>query len=190
MKIDRKLNLVIPVERDDGIYYVHSSPLGNEAFDLYYLVLAKTFAALYSEGLNWVAGPKVAAKMLRDVAKAAGRWEGPTGVEHGLLAEIRRLSNVVLPGATGWTSMPLQSALDRAFFDADEVSEVESVIVYFIVASSMHNRKDLAEVLEVMTKIWGVQTTSLTSTTYATSLMTSKEAVNTGEKVPQSSIPR
>ena len=76
MKIDKKLNLVIPIETDDGTLYVHSMPIRREIFDTYFLVLSKTFAAIHGEGLGEIAGPRVAALILKKIAMDTGMWEG------------------------------------------------------------------------------------------------------------------
>ena len=63
MHINRKLNLVIPIERADGSQiFTHSTPISAEVFDKYFLVIAKTFSAIYSEGLGPLGGPRVAAR--------------------------------------------------------------------------------------------------------------------------------
>jgi hypothetical protein len=189
MKIDRKLNLVIPVETEGGVYYVHSQPIGAEVFDVHYMVLAKTFAAIYSEGLGAVAAPRVASRMLRDVAKSLEVWEGPEGVEKALMGEIRRLTNILLPGSTGWESIPLHTAVARDFFTKEEVDEVEGAVTFFTVLSAMHRKSDLERMLQHLIAAWHCQTTSSNSTVFASSLTTPIGEESSGEKVPLSSIP-
>ena len=64
MHIDRKLNLVIPVERDTGKVYVHSTPISREAFDRYFMVLATAYAEIVGGPLRAV-GNRVAMKMVK-----------------------------------------------------------------------------------------------------------------------------
>lgn len=189
MKIDRRLNLVIPIDRADGTIYVHSAPISRPVFEQYFKVIAQTFSAIYTQGLGFTSGPRVAAWLLRDQATKAGVWDGEAGVERGLMNEIRRLSNVVVPSARGWTTIPFQDAVDGGSINDDDRSEVENAIVFFIVASSMHTRKELPAVLEGSTALWGAQTTSLNCTEYANSLPTPTATENTGGTVKASSIP-
>jgi hypothetical protein len=190
MQIDRKLNLVIPVERDSGeTIYVHSMPLGREVFERYFLVISKAFATIYSEGLGFVAGPRVAAMLIRRVAEELKAWDGPEGVQVGLVAEMRRLSNVLAPGARGWETIPLQEAVDKGFINADDASEVENAIAFFTVASCMHRRAELRDVLEGSSKLWGAHITSLGCTEYSASLPTSTKDVTTGARAIPSPIP-
>jgi hypothetical protein len=190
MKIDRKLNLVVPVERAPGeTVYVHAMPLGREVFERYFLVISKAFAAIYNEGLGFVAGPRVAAMLIRRVAEDLNVWDGPEGVEAGLVAEMRRLSNVLAPSPKGWTQIPLQQAIDQGFIDEADASEVENAIAFFTVASAMHRRAELKDVLEGASKLWGAHVSSLNCTEYTASLPTSTEGETTGARVIQSPIP-
>jgi hypothetical protein len=191
MKIDEKLNLVIELEREGGSIWVHSTPIGRETFKRYYLVLAKAFSKIYKEGLDVTSGPRVAAMVVEDVARELGVWDGEGGVEGGLMAEIRRLSNVVVPAARGWATIPLESAINEKRFSEEEAAEVENAVCFFIVASAMHSRKDRKVALLGMTSLWTGQITSSNSTEFAASLRTSTETApspppgaGAGEQIP------
>lgn len=187
MKIDRKLNIVVPVDTEDGkTVYVHSAPIGREVFETYFLPLSKTFAAIYAEGLGSIAGPRIASLMLKRVAGDMGVGEE---VERGLLAEIRRLTNLVMQGEQGWETVPFQLAVDRKMLDADDMAEIENALVYFTVASSMHKRKDLGPILDGALKLWSGSTSSLDCTEFAASLTTSTKVAGTGKKPAASSVP-
>ncbi len=173
MKIDRKLNLVVPVDRHSGKLYVHSTPISSETFETYALVLAKTFSSIYSEGLGSIAGPRVAAIQLKRIALSIDEWEGPEGVENGLLQEIIRLSNVVVPDEKGWQTLPLHDALSKDLIEGDDFSEVMNALVFFTLVSSMHRRNQIATILKGIGPLWDTQTTSLSSTEFAASLTTS-----------------
>ncbi len=170
MQIDKRLNLVCPIERETGTIYVHSQPIGREVFKRHFLVIARTFASIYGNGLNVMAGPQVAALMLEKVAADMGQSED---VENGLMAEIRRLSNVVMAGPNGWETLPYQDAIKRGLFSSDEIEETEGTIVFFIVASCMHKKSELPAILVTMTEWWGLQTSLLDCTGFAKSLTTS-----------------
>jgi hypothetical protein len=190
MKIDRHLNLVLPVDTDTGTVYVHSTPISREVFERYYLPISKTFAAIYQEGLAALAGPRVAALILRDVAEAtrgkngqANAWDGPEGVENGLMNEVRRLTNVVMPGASGWETVPFDDVRRKGMMSPDDLAEVEGALTFFIVCSAMHRKEILPDFLNGMASLWGASIVSSNCTDYARSLPISKEGESSGEKV-------
>lgn len=193
MKINRKLNLVIPVDRgDEGTIYVHSTPISREVFERYFLVISKTFAAIYTEGLGIAAGPRVASLLLRKVAEDMGgtderaraaAWED---VQNGLMAEIKRLTNVVVSGHGGWTTLPFQEAVDRKMLDPDDASEVENALAFFTVASAMHKKSELPTILTGAASLWGGQIVSSNSTEFAASLPISTPDGNSGAKATPS----
>jgi hypothetical protein len=189
IKIDRRLNLVIPIERDDGIAYVHATPISREVFEANYLPISKAFAAIYSQGLGLMAGPRVAALVLKQVSIDLGMWDGPTGVEASLMNEIRRLANVLAPGPGGWQPTPFQEAIDRQMLSPDDAAEVQNALVFFIVASAMHRRTELASVLAGAAQLWGAQIESLTLMEFSASLPTSTETASSGATVTTSSVP-
>lgn len=147
--IDRKLNLVVPLVRgDETKLYVHSEPLLRQTFEFYYLALSRTFAQLAQHGLDPRSGPSVASFVLKDVAlntprlrpgeQIANWWDGQDGVggSAGLLAEITRLSNVLVPTTDkGWAHTPLQTAIDQRLISEGEKAEVLSLLTFFTVIS-------------------------------------------------------
>ena len=185
MKLNRKLNFVIPVEGDTGTLYVHSMPLSREVFERYYVTIAQTFTKIYTQGITLVAGPRVAYMTLKEVAIENGVWEGPLGVEQGLIAEINRLSNVIIPVDGGWASVPLHDAIQKGVLDQEDVDEVMGIVTFFIVASAMHKRTELPALLEYVAKTWTAQLSSLNSTEYQTFLRTSIATDSSGAKVTQ-----
>lgn len=189
MRLDRKLNLVIPVEREDSTLYVHSTPISAEVFEKYFLIISKAFAAIYGQGIGNLAGSRVAAMMLKQVAVDMGSWEGSEGVEAGLMAEVRRLSNVLILGPSGgWEMTPLQSALDQNALDPKEVSEVENLLVFFMVASAMHKASQMP-VIAGAVAMWDAEISSQSCTEFLNSLRISTATDNSGAKVKPSSIP-
>lgn len=193
-KINRKLNLVIPIlgepiveknpetgaeaEKDNVVGYVHAEPITRETFDAHYLVIAKTFAAIYGEGLGFSTGPRIAGRLLRTVAKSMNAWDGPDGVEAALLRDVFQRTNYVK--ANGEV-IPFVEAVATKLLDEDDASEVTNSLAFFTVASSMHLRTDLPGVLAGAARFWGGRTTSLNSTEFAASLKTS----NAGENTPE-----
>lgn len=200
MRIDKKLNLVVPLSRGEETIYVHSMPIGREVFEKYYLVMAKTFSSLMAEGLNISSGPRVAAMMLKSIAEASPRrgvngepsnWlVGDDGVANGLLNEVRRLSNVVLATPNGWETLPLAAALDRNLLDPEEVSEVENQLAFFTVCSLVAPREDREGLVTGGAVMYNSLTTLSNSTEYAASLKTSRGIEDSGKKATRSSAVR
>jgi hypothetical protein len=187
VKIDRHLHLVIPVECDNGTKkYVHSTPIGASVFDSYFKVIAKTFAEIY--GLGMLAGPRVAHKLLQQVATDMGVWEdirrpgaAPViGVKNGLVAEIHRLTNVLAPTEKGWETLPYYDAVNNGVLDAADALEVEAAISFFTVGSTLHSK---AELMMLTTSLdnWSGRIESLNCTEFKASLVTSTAAASTGE---------
>lgn len=183
-KINRALHLVIPVEQADKTLYVHSTPIGREVFDTFYRVIAKTFARIYDDGLGIKAGPKVAAKTLKDVADELGTWDSDSPdavtVKGGLMNEIKRLTNVFVPGDKGWQMLPLEDAVRTGVIDEDDADDIENMLVFFSVISRMHKKGVREIILEGALMMWGGHVESLTCTGFRDSLPTSTAAASTG----------
>lgn len=190
MRVDQKLNLIIKVDRDEGgPIYVHSTPVSREVFETYYLPISKAFAAIYGHGLSAMSGPRVAAMVLKDVSIKLGVWEGPGGVQSGLVEEIRRLTTVVFPGPTGgWQTLPLYVALQQDILSADDLSEVESLVTFFIVNSLMHKKAVARSIFSTMNDLWGTSNSLSSATEFAGSLTISTEVVDTSPPAA-SSVP-
>lgn len=186
-KINRKLYLVVPIQQGERTLYAHSAPIASETFDAYFLVLAKTFAAIYAEGLGVMAGPRVAARLLRSVAESIGQWEasdkqpGANTVKDGLMRDIRQRTNIFAPTDHGWDMIPLEEAIKKGVIDQEDASEVDNAIVFFTVAWHMHKRTDREEVLSSAALLWGAQLESLGATDFQTSLGTSTTDAGTGK---------
>jgi hypothetical protein len=182
MRIDRKLNFVVPIvdENDQPYAYVHSTPISTEVFDKYFLPLARTYSAIFALGLGPIAGPRVADKLLKKTSMDIGIWEGAEGVQAGLVSEIHRLTNVVTIGKAGWETVPWGFAKQNKLLSDADIAEVEAAICFFTLTSAVHPKNKLAEYLQVASSLWGGQTTSLNSTEFANSLPISTATANTG----------
>ena len=167
MKINKQLNLVVPCEDGDEVIYIHSSPISTEVFEKYHRVIAKAFSVIYSEGLNVISAPRVAAMVLREVAEEMGRLDD---INNGLLNEIKRLSNVSILESNGWVSLPLDIAEKRSLIEPETMQEAMNKIVFFILCSAMHTGKQKIAMLEAMAGLWEVALTSLNATEYNKSL--------------------
>jgi hypothetical protein len=189
MRIDRKLNLIVPIDVGNGqTIYVHSMPISRDVFQKYHLVIAKAFASMYQQGLGAIAGPRIAAMLIRDAAASIGE-DMTVDVERGLMAEMRRLSNILALGKGGWEAVPLQEAVDRGTIEEDDADEVENAIAYFTLASSMHRKADLKEHFAGAWSLWGAHVTSSTIMEYAASLPTSTAPASSGATTAGLSVP-
>ena len=189
LTLNRKLNFVVPVEITPGVtVYVHSTPIGREVFETYYRSIAKTFTELFSAGLART-GVRVAKLMLQEVSRDMGLWDGPKGVNAGLVGEIHRLTNVVHPSGYGWVTTPFEDALREKMFDDDDVSEIENALVFFTLASAMVKKTELGQILDGALSLWGAYTESLDCMGLKGSLSTSTLPAATGERAIPSSIP-
>lgn len=189
LTLNRKLNLVIPVETQPGVtIYVHSTPIGREVFETYYRSIARTFTELFSSGLART-GVRVAKMMLQDVSREMGLWDGPKGVNAGLVGEIHRLTNVVHPNGAGWATTPFEDALRNRMFDEDDVSEIENALVFFTLASAMVKKTELGQILDGALSLWGARTELLDCTELRSSLLISTPPDASGERAIPSSIP-
>jgi len=190
MRINKALNIVIPVEYEKGgQIFVHSTPISREIFEQYFLVISKTFASIFSQGLGAVAGPRVAYLMLKQTAEDMGVWMGDTGVKNGLVNEIIRLTNVLVPGKKGWQSLPFYTAIEKEILDVDTVAEIEGELIFFTCVSMMNKKNQVEGIMETVGGLWGSQITSLNFMEFTASLKTSTEVENTGEMATTSSVP-
>ena len=189
MRIDEKLNLVVSVDTEHGEVFVHSVPLSRDVFKKYFMVISKTFSTIIMEGLSFVAGPKVAAFTLEKVATDMGIWDGNDGVKNGLMAEIVRLSNVIVSTENGWQTRTLQDTIDGKFFSPEDIDEVVGVIVFFICVCAMTRRTELKPILDRLS-LWGATTTLLNCMAYAQSLPILTPNETTIPTVELSSVPR
>jgi hypothetical protein len=183
VKIDRKLNLVIPLEMDDGTtVYVHSTPIATEVFDQHFEVIAQVWNELMSGGYGAVSGPRVAAKLMRKLAVAAGVWDGPMGIDAQVMNEVRRLTSVIMPRGSETPMLLLPDAVKKGVLSKEDQDVLENHLVFFTAASSMLRGQQRTATIGVMASVWGALTTSLGSTDFAHSLPTSSETDSSGEK--------
>lgn len=185
LTIDRKLNLVVPIDRGDSKFYVHAMPISTETFEKYYLVLAKTFSAIAENGIVVTSAPSVAKLLLKQVAEETQRdngvdwWTGDDGVggKSGLIEEIVRLCNVI----DGDSVFPLKDLLMSERIDADTQNDVLSMLVFFTVASRVPPRVDRERLIRGMASIYHLHVTFSNVTEFASTLKTSISDASTGK---------
>jgi hypothetical protein len=180
--INRKLNLVLPIDLDEHRkIYFHSMPISVEVFDANFWLLTQTLANLYAHGIGPSMSPRIALRALRDTAK---QFDDTQDVSLDLINEIYRLTNVVMPGTNGggWVNIPYYEVKSKKLVDEQVLVEVENAIVYFIVASALHLRNELEMAYQGLITIWKAETTLLGATDYMRSLPILTQTANTGEK--------
>jgi hypothetical protein len=180
--INKKLNLVIPIEEDGNIKaWIHSSPISREVFESNYLLIVKTLSNLYGNGVGPVMSVRVAKLGLKDTAKEMNDQQD---ISINLINEIHRLTMILMPNPMGkWESLPYDVVANRKLIDEDTLAEVENALVYFIVASAIHLKNELPTVYQGLFQIWNAQTTSSNVTDYMSSLPMLTPTENTGERV-------
>jgi len=189
MKIDRKLNIVIPIETESkGLIYVHSTPISRDVFEQFYLELGKVFSQCF-DSINQahlaLTAPQLAYPALKTMTIKAGNWEE---VKKGLINEIVRLTNVLVTGEKGWESIPLDLAIKREILDEDEESEVLSALTFFTAICRVAPKDLRMSFLEMAGSLRSWELTSLDSTEYLNGLTIPVKAVTTGKKAKESSI--
>lgn len=188
MKIDKNLNLVLPILTDAGTAYVHSTPVAYDVFREHWRILSKTFESIYRDTGD-LSGPRVAWFTMMDIAKLDGEAAAKTFAQT-FWNEVIRLTNVVLPTeANGYETLPFDTVIKRGLFDLREVDEAQNAIAFFTVMWHMHKAKDRAVYLQMPLKSWDGQLDSSNVTEFMSSLPILTPTVATGATVEPSSIP-
>lgn len=190
MKISKDLRLTMPVQTSRGQAYLYALAPSREIFDQFFVVIAKAFSRVYTDHTAF-AGPRIAAKYLRKVAAEMSLGAPPSvktikdEVEDGFFGELRRLSMIVAPSASGgYEPIPLEEAISKGLLDEEETDEVENALVFFTLSWLMLKRNVREAILNHDLPLWDGQLTSLDYTAFANSLRTSTETANSGEKAP------
>jgi hypothetical protein len=183
--INKKLNLVIPIDIDDKTkIWFYSSPISREVFEANYLLLVKTLSNMYYNGVGPGMAPRIASLALRDIAK---EMDDKKDISIPFIQEIYRLTFVFMidPSTHKWKPLPYLEVKSKHLVDEDTLMEVENALVYFTVASAIHLRSELPTLMVGLNQIWGAQTTSLNAMEYCNSLTTLTQEESIGESQPQ-----
>ncbi len=194
MKIDKRLNLVLAVEQDQGApLYIHSTPIKRDFYDANHRLITRVAVSLFEDNFGPATAIRVAALTLRDVAKtmdADSRTPNSSTYQtaaDNLINEINRLTNVAVPSGNGWENMPLHNALAQKLFDEDSAAEVRNAIVFFTVASWFYRAAERENTYEIL-RSYGARIESSDFTAFVSSLPTSTLPASSGEKATPSSI--
>jgi hypothetical protein len=189
VEITRDLNIHFSIR--NKTIHIHSMPIRYEVFETYYMPISIAFSDIYVKGLEYAfsSGPRVASLVLRDASKKLGMWEGNEGVKNGLINEIHRLTNVIMPSKDqGWQTHQFSDLLRKNVFTYREVAEIEGILIFFTCVSLMQPQEAAPKHLRALS-LWGVQTTSSNVTELCASLMTSMTEENSTKKIEESSVP-
>lgn len=177
MKIDKKLNLVTSVTREDGsIVYLHVTPFPYEVVEEHCVLLGNLFTNFVTQ-VGPLGSARVAAMMLRSrlkKAQAEGLPDGPNIVD-----EIQRLTVVIHNVGGQWKTTPLEVAFNQGIIDPDEYREVEGEVVFFMVSSAIQKANLIAPTVGTVIKMYDGQLTSSSVTAFRDSLQTSKPVTDT-----------
>ncbi|MFL3496318.1 hypothetical protein [Citrobacter portucalensis] len=183
MKIDKKLNLVCSISRDDGsLIYVHTSPFPYEVVEEHCLMLGSLFTSFIAQ-IGGLGAARVAAMMLRKKIKKEQELTGQDGPN--IVDEIQRQTTVIFNDNGQWKSVPLDSALKQGIISADEFREVEGEIVFFMVSSAIQKPELIKPTVGSVIGMFGGQLTLSTATEWRGSLLTSKTDTDTPNQTAQ-----
>ena len=181
MQVNDSLQVVVPVRENDSgpsvcAYHV---PISREVFEANYRILAATKAQLASKGIYYQmdSGPRIAAMALRDEGKRDAESRGdfddggkPRDEAAPLLAEIKRLTTILVPSPDGWDMLPVDAAISQDKIDADEWQEALSALVFFTCHYALAKKRQRLEMANAMSSILSASITSSSLSEYVSSL--------------------
>ena len=140
--INRRLNLVTKVESGRGTLHVFAVPVARSVFDENFMIMCRAYAEIYRNSLGVIAGPKAAARLIKQEADALN--ESAKG--DMLLEEIRRLTNVLVPsvnGAGGYSMVDYGVAVRQGLIGEDDVDDIEAWRRFAPLASTLESSSKL-----------------------------------------------
>lgn len=186
VKIDKKLNLVTNITREDGsIVYLHVTPFPYEVVEEHCLLLGNLFTNFISQ-VGGLGAARVAAMMLRKKLKreqelmdeanqqAQQAKQAPTIVD-----EIQRLTSVVWNDGGTWKTASFDAAMKQGIISPDEYREVEGEVVFFMVSSAIQKAHLIAPTVGSVIGMFGGQLVSSSVTAFRDSLLTSNPPTDT-----------
>ena len=104
------------------------------------------------------------------------------------MAEMRRTAHFICPAPDGWQRLVLDDAVRRNLLSEEELSEIEGILIFFMVASAMHRGQQRTEQLTGMARVWQARLSASSCTEFIASLPTSTPDAPIGERVTPYSI--
>ncbi|ELE9752037.1 hypothetical protein [Enterobacter kobei] len=180
MKIDKKLNLVTNITREDGsIVYLHVTPFPYEVVEEHCLLLGNLFTNFISQ-VGGLGAARVAAMMLRKKLKREQELNADNG-QHGpnIVDEIQRLTSVVWNDGGTWKTTSFDAAMKQGIISPDEYREVEGEVVFFMVSSAIQKAHLIAPTVGSVIGMFGGRLESSSVTAFRDSLLTSNPPTDT-----------
>lgn len=180
VKIDKKLNLVTNITREDGsIVYLHVTPFPYEVVEEHCLLLGNLFTNFISQ-VGGLGAARVAAMMLRKKLKREQELNADNG-QHGpnIVDEIQRLTSVVWNDGGTWKTTSFDAAMKQGIISPDEYREVEGEVVFFMVSSAIQKAHLIAPTVGSVIGMFGGQLVSSSVTAFRDSLQTSNPPTDT-----------
>ncbi|VFS88563.1 Uncharacterised protein [Escherichia coli] len=180
VKIDKKLNLVTNITREDGsIVYLHVTPFPYEVVEEHCLLLGNLFTNFISQ-VGGLGAARVAAMMLRKKLKREQELNADNG-QHGpnIVDEIQRLTSVVWNDGGTWKTTSFDAAMKQGIISPDEYREVEGEVVFFMVSSAIQKAHLIAPTVGSVIGMFGGQLVSSSVTAFRDSLLTSNPPTDT-----------
>lgn len=176
MKIDKKLNFVSTITRDDGsMVYLHVVPFPYEVVEQNCVLLGNLFNNFFTL-VGTVGAPRVAAMMLRNIIKSRQENGDIVPGAPTIIDDIQRLTTVIWNDNGVWKTSPLDAAFKNDLITPDEYREIEGEIVFFMVSSAIQKANLVAGTIGHALEMYSGQLVSLSITEYRDSLPKSKTA--------------
>lgn len=180
VKIDKKLNLVTNITREDGsIVYLHVTPFPYEVVEEHCLLLGNLFTNFISQ-VGGLGAARVAAMMLRKKLQREQELRGEDNQQAPTIVdEIQRLTSVVWNDGGTWKTTSFDAAMKQGIISPDEYREVEGEVVFFMVSSAIQKAHLIAPTVGSVIGMFGGQLVSLSVTAFRDSLQTSNPPTDT-----------
>jgi hypothetical protein len=186
VKIDKKLNLVTNITREDGsIVYLHVTPFPYEVVEEHCLLLGNLFTNFISQ-VGGLGAARVAAMMLRkklqreqELREEANQQAQQAQRAPTIVDEIQRLTSVVWNDGGNWKTASFEVAMKQGIISPDEYREVEGEVVFFMVTSAIQKAHLIAPTVGSVIGMFGGQLVSLNVTAFRDSLQTSNPPTDT-----------
>lgn len=186
VKIDKKLNLVTNITREDGsIVYLHVTPFPYEVVEEHCLLLGNLFTNFISQ-VGGLGAARVAAMMLRkklqreqELREEANQQAQQAQLAPTIVDEIQRLTSVVWNDGGNWKTASFEVAMKQGIISPDEYREVEGEVVFFMVSSAIQKAHLIAPTVGSVIGMFGGQLVSSSVTAFRDSLQTSNPPTDT-----------
>lgn len=199
MKIDRSLNLVMEIPRENSPpVLAHAQALPHEIFSQYFDLCGPTYNALLTGGYGYTM-PRYAAMMLRKIGLAIVGPEPAVPDEawqrarasaesriQAFFAELHRLTYVLALKNRKWEMILLDDAAAMGAIDEEELSRIDGALCFFTCASQSVPREQRPAALGGLS-LFNARTESSSCMEFMRSLPTSMTDDSSGES--QDSLP-